>query len=199
MLEQSTSSACGGQPQVEYRNIYGLPQYRVGVDGSVWSRNQRGKMSHLLGEWWRMSPFRAGPGYLGVRLHWGGACHDRYVHRLVLQEFVGPCPDGMECRHLDGDPQNNRLGNLAWGTHQENMDDKKRHGTHGTQPRGESHYASTLSESDVLEIFSRPKIKGVCQSLAQEFGVSRHTVRGIRNGRVWSHLTGANHAGLCES
>lgn len=25
------------------------------------------------------------------------------VHRLVLEAFVGPCPPGMECRHLDGD------------------------------------------------------------------------------------------------
>lgn len=37
------------------------------------------------------------------------------VHRLVLAAFVGPCPDGMEVRHLDGDPANNSLGNLAYG------------------------------------------------------------------------------------
>ena len=38
------------------------------------------------------------------------------VHRLVLEAFVGPRPDNCEARHLDGDPSNNRLDNLAWGT-----------------------------------------------------------------------------------
>lgn len=38
----------------------------------------------------------------------------RPVHRLVLETFIGPCPDGQEARHLDGDATNNRLENLAW-------------------------------------------------------------------------------------
>lgn len=53
------------------------------------------------------------------------------VHRLVLEVFVGPCPEGMETRHLDGDPHRNWWPeNLAWGTHTENMQDRVRHGTH---------------------------------------------------------------------
>lgn len=34
------------------------------------------------------------------------------------------------CRHLNGNPYDNRLENLAWGTPSENMLDKVRHGTH---------------------------------------------------------------------
>ena len=53
-----------------------------------------------------------------------------FVQWLVLEAFVGPCPDGMECRHFpDRDPTNNRLDNVRWGTAQENSDDKKVHGT----------------------------------------------------------------------
>jgi hypothetical protein len=51
------------------------------------------------------------------------------VEYLVLEAFVGPCPPGSLCRHLDGNPQNNHLANLIWGTHQENIDDQTRHGT----------------------------------------------------------------------
>ncbi len=51
------------------------------------------------------------------------------VHRVVLETFQGPCPDGMVCRHLDGNPHNNRLDNLAWGTMLENSQDRFRHGT----------------------------------------------------------------------
>lgn len=52
----------------------------------------------------------------------------RFVHNIVLTAFVGSCPEGMQCRHLDGDPLNNRLSNLAWGTPRENSDDRIAHG-----------------------------------------------------------------------
>lgn len=51
------------------------------------------------------------------------------VHRLVLEAFVGPCPDGLEGCHWDDDPSNNNLSNLRWATHQENMNDKARNWT----------------------------------------------------------------------
>jgi hypothetical protein len=51
------------------------------------------------------------------------------VHRLVMEAFVGPCPEGMEVRHLDGDGGNNNLVNLRYGTHKENMQDTIIHGT----------------------------------------------------------------------
>jgi len=50
------------------------------------------------------------------------------VHRLVLTAFVGPCPKGTECRHLDGDKLNNNLDNLYWGTSKENGADMIKHG-----------------------------------------------------------------------
>lgn len=59
-----------------------------------------------------------------------GAQRGLYVHRLVLDAFVEPFPKGKECRHLDGDPTNNRLDNLRWGTQSENNLDRVRHGTH---------------------------------------------------------------------
>lgn len=52
-----------------------------------------------------------------------------YVHRLVLEAFVGPKPEGAVTRHLNGDPTDNRLANLAYGTPAENGADMRRHGT----------------------------------------------------------------------
>lgn len=43
--------------------------------------------------------------------------------------FVGPCPDGMEVCHNDGNPENNRVENLRYGTRSDNMRDKRKHGT----------------------------------------------------------------------
>lgn len=51
------------------------------------------------------------------------------AHKVVLEAFVGPCPDGMEACHDDGDPSNNRVENLRWDTHRNNLLDKYRHGT----------------------------------------------------------------------
>lgn len=59
-----------------------------------------------------------------------GRCE--WVHRLVLAAFVGPCPSGQEVRHLDGDPANNKLENLAYGTRSENVRDMLAQGRHPT-------------------------------------------------------------------
>lgn len=48
------------------------------------------------------------------------------VHVLVALAFIGPRPDGMVVRHLDDDPSNNTVENLAYGTRQDNADDAVR-------------------------------------------------------------------------
>lgn len=58
--------------------------------------------------------------YLSMK--WNQKNH--YIHRLVLETFVGPPPDGCECDHIDRDPSNNKLENLRWVTHYENMKNK---------------------------------------------------------------------------
>lgn len=68
-------------------------------------------------------------GYLWVSLWRNRKKTALRIHQVVLLAFVGPCPEGMEIRHLDGDRTNNRLGNLSYGTPRENRVDKIRHGT----------------------------------------------------------------------
>ncbi|WP_336158169.1 HNH endonuclease signature motif containing protein [Amycolatopsis sp. VC5-11] len=70
-------------------------------------------------------------GYQLVKVH--GL--NRSVHRLVLEAFVGPRPEGQEARHLNGNPADNRLHNLAWGTSSQNKADMVRHGTHNCARR----------------------------------------------------------------
>ncbi len=57
------------------------------------------------------------------------------VHRLILETFVGPCPEGMECRHLDGNPANNCLNNIAWGTREQNIEDNRKNGSYAKTHR----------------------------------------------------------------
>lgn len=70
-------------------------------------------------------------GYPSVTLSRRGKVKTRPIHQLVLAAFAGPRPAGKDViRHLDGDPTNNLLGNLAYGTQSENAQDSLRHGTH---------------------------------------------------------------------
>lgn len=70
------------------------------------------------------------PRYLTVGLAKNGERRMWHVHRLVLLAFVGPLPEGMQSRHLDGDETNNHLSNLTYGTVSQNVLDKVRHGTY---------------------------------------------------------------------
>lgn len=69
-------------------------------------------------------------GHLSVQLVSCGIARNALVHRLVLLAFIGPPPTGMHALHRDGDPANNRLSNLRWGTPSENSLDAVRHGAH---------------------------------------------------------------------
>ena len=42
------------------------------------------------------------------------------MHRLVLEAFVGPRPEGYECDHKNRNKLDNRLCNLHWVTRSEN-------------------------------------------------------------------------------
>lgn len=41
---------------------------------------------------------------------------------------MGPCPDGMEACHNNGDQLDNRIENLRWDTHSANIYDQVAHG-----------------------------------------------------------------------
>jgi hypothetical protein len=56
-------------------------------------------------------------GRLVVRLVVGNKPKAVGVHRLVAEAFLPPPSRGQNVvRHLDGNPMNNKSGNLAWGT-----------------------------------------------------------------------------------
>lgn len=120
---------------VKYRRIKGFPGYRVGDDGSVWSQlkvialgRPLGFVSVLGKEWIKLRHLIARKGYRQVTLRRDGESFQRAVHRLVLEAFIGLRPAGKECRHFpDRDPANNALANIAWGTRQQNEQDKAHH------------------------------------------------------------------------
>lgn len=68
-------------------------------------------------------------GYLFFNLCRDGNQQIVSLHRVKLLVYRGPCPEGMEACHNDGDPCNNNISNLRWDTHANNLKDRVRHGT----------------------------------------------------------------------
>jgi len=123
---------------------------------------------------------RKGRRYLYIHLWLRGKRRTRLVHQLVLEAFFGPKPSpDAETRHLDGDPTNNAIDNLAWGTHEENTADTRRLGR----------FRSKLTANQVREIRARYAAGGILQSeLAAQYGTTRMNVSSIVCGQSWRHL-----------
>jgi hypothetical protein len=112
--------------------IPGHPGYLVSNDGRVF-----GKRGRLL----KPTPHSKGFGHQRIKLvREDGRRIEMYVHTLVAQVFIGPRPNGMEVRHLDGNAADNRPANLAWGTRSENQSDAVRHGTHANAKKNHCKY-----------------------------------------------------------
>jgi hypothetical protein len=70
-----------------------------------------------------LKPRPLASGHWHVALCYQGHRIDRPIHQLVMLAFVGLAPCGKECRHKNGKHTDNRLFNLCYGTHAENMVD----------------------------------------------------------------------------
>lgn len=124
----------------------------------------------------------SGPrGYLLVSLSKDGFAKSRRVNVLVCDAFNGPPPNGMVCRHLDGENTNNAASNLKWGTHVENQNDRI---THGTDLRGEDVSTAKLTAYQAAAIKA-----GMPQKLSKSmFGISKTQHYRIKRGDSWAHI-----------
>lgn len=124
-------------------------------------------------------------GYPQVALCRDGVQRTEYVHRLVLTAFVGPCPEGMEAAHADGDPSNNAASNLAWKVHVDNEADKVRH---GTLLLGTARHNARLNER-LVRAMRRLAAEGVSQQdIAEQFGVALTTAHNVVRRKTWAHV-----------
>lgn len=183
--------ACESLPKtdgVEYRIVERAPDYAVGDDGSVWSKRRR--------QWRRLKGCVKNHGYRTVSLYyepWKRV--EEYVHRLVLEAFVGPCPEGMECCHFpDRTRTNNNLNNIRWDTVAENSNDAD---IHGTRIRGSRSGVAILTEEIVQHARERYDHHNVSMTtLAKELDVDVITVFDFIKGRTWKHAGGPIKPGI---
>ena len=102
-------------------------------------------------------------------------------HKLVMEAFVGMRPEGLECCHNDGNPQNNHLSNLRWDTPKNNHADKVKH---GTTNRGEQCGTAKLTLKQVRAIRQDTRLQRI---IAAEYGVKDNTISRIKSFKRWAH------------
>jgi hypothetical protein len=127
--------------------------YEVSDQGRVRSLDRTVTTKHGVVKQHRgkiLSPGKLNSGHLVVNLR--GHNHGmRCVHRLVLESFVGSCPEGMEaCHDPDPTPSNNRLDNLRWDTHVENLADMRRAGRHHYSRRTHCKYGHEFTPENTM-------------------------------------------------
>lgn len=156
-----------------------FPAYCATKDGRIWSRTTKRFLKPSLCY-----------GYPHVCLHKDLKAYKKYVHRLILGTFIGPCPKEMEACHNNGIRTDNRLKNLRWDTKENNHKDAIKHGTHiCLHQNGEASPGVKLKERDVRMIVYMYKTGlFLMKEIAEIYNIKYTTVSRIMNRKRWKHI-----------
>lgn len=123
--------------------------------------------------------------YLFVNLSINGVEKHYYVHRLVLFHFgyKGGC-ENLQVNHIDFDVTNNRISNLEWVTHRQNISHRI---SNNRILKGETVHNSKLTEEQVVSI--KKELNSItCAKLAKKYEVSPQLISRIKVGKAWKHI-----------
>lgn len=153
--------------------------YMAGSDGQIYSRTKYkgfGRKEYV--DWYSLAGHRTKKGYQTISMSHNNIKVTKSIHRLVCSAFHGSPPSkAHQVRHLDGNPENNKPENLAWGTQEENWEDRR---IHGTATIGEKHWAARLTDSE------REHLKwAISVGLCSQRKAAR--ILGMSQGAIW-HL-----------
>lgn len=164
--------------------VVGQPKYSISSNGLVrFDATGNIRTPQLGNNGYCYVTFQSGP--KGKAVYWP-------IHRMMMEAFVGPRPDGMQICHNDGDRLNNRLSNLRFGTAKDNADDRDWHGM--TRRGVRNGNAKLRDQAAVNAIRARYADGGVSQyELADEFGISQAQINNIVLNK--QHKTASVNAG----
>lgn len=167
-------------------------RYSVSKDGEVWSRARQltrktngggSVVQKVTRRKLTVRTFKSG--HKVVTLCAGSRGETALVHRLVLLAYIGPCPEGMECRHLDGNPANNHVSNLVWGTRSQNILDRN---AHGCGNAGSRNGHAKLTERNVQTIRQLRAYGAKLREIAHCYNVTPSTIDYACRKHTWQHV-----------
>ncbi len=174
IVKNLVASLFGEQRKTGERSIPGYADYTVTRQGEIFSYKWNKRR--------RLEPTISASGYRTVECD----SVSQPVGRWVLLAFVGSCPAECEMLHKNGNRLDDRLKNLRWGSRQENINDRQRH---GTQCQGVEHPRARLTAAQVrvLREAYRSKTRTIAD-LAREYGVGYYTASNAARGRSYKDV-----------
>lgn len=125
-------------------------------------------------------------GYLYSSLSKNGIVTNQFNHRLVAFAFISNPENKPEVNHKNGIKTDNYLENLEWCNRSENEVHARKIGLKKTK-KGENSNLSKLTDLEAKII--KYNFKGVTHNdIAILFGISKHQVSKIKQGKSWSHI-----------
>lgn len=122
-----------------------------------------------------------------------GLIHTIKVHRLVAITFIEN-PEGKPCvNHINGIRNDNRVVNLEWCTHKENMQHSFKIGL--SSQKGEKNSNATLTDDQVREIlaeyqFGKTGKNGMTkQQIAEKYNTTFSVIKRLVQRKTWKHLS----------
>ena len=108
----------------------------------------------------------------------GHGTNGKPVHQLVALTFLEPLPKGREVLHKNGNPTNNRVENLRYGTRRDNILD--------VLYQGKAWRKLTIEDVHQIRFGLATGIKGA--ELAKMYNISQQEISKIKRGRTFSWL-----------
>ena len=150
--------------------------YRVTSDGLIYRK--KGSKP--------MKTYSLPTGYQTVGLSMKSWRGSKAVHRIIAETLL-PNPYNLsDVDHINGDKSDNRLKNLRWVTHGENIRLSYKSGTRSA--KGERNARCKTTEEQVHEI-CRLLALGYKPSKIRDMGHPYTLVRSIKQGKNWSYIS----------
>jgi len=130
-------------------------------------------------------------GYRSLNIRISGKTVNRYVHKLVAEQFVSWDMDNQTfVIHLDHDKKNNYFQNLKWVSKEEMIDHNRNNPNLKNRelPRRTRNYKLTETKVKMIKKLLKND-KNRLKMIAKQFGITHTQLNRIRSGENWKHVT----------
>ena len=115
-------------------------------------------------------------GYLEVRLSKDGICKTKFIHVLLASSFIPNPLNKKEVNHINGVKEDNRIENLEWVTHAENIQ-------HAYQLKLIQKKAKPVIDTCTGKEYSSTK------EAALEYNINHYTLKNYLSGHIKTNPT----------